>query len=97
MRNVDPGPGRKSNVSMQSPYIRHQVVTEHEVVEAVLQKFASSTAEKFIHEVFWCTYWEGWLQMRPSVWQAFVDERGGERDRVAGNAGLKKRDEGQVV
>ena len=89
-RNADPGPGRKSNVSMLSPYIRHRVVTEHEVVEAVLQKFAPSTAEKFIHEVFWRTYWKGWLQMRPSVWQAFVDERDAGRDRAAGNAGLKK-------
>ena len=89
-RNADPGPGRKSNVSMLSPYIRHRVVTEHEVVEAVLQKYAPSTAEKFIQEVFWRTYWKGWLQMRPSVWQAFVDERDAKRDRVAGNAGLKK-------
>ena len=89
-RNADPGPGRKANVSMLSPYIRHRVVSEYEVVEAVLQKYAPSTAEKFIQEVFWRTYWKGWLQMRPQVWQAFVDECDAERDRVAGNAGLKK-------
>jgi len=87
-RNADPGPGHRSNVSMLSPYIRHRLVTEREVVGAVLERFAPSTAEKFIQEVFWRSYWKGWLQMRPSVWRAFVDERAAERDRAAGNAGL---------
>jgi hypothetical protein len=89
-RNTDPGPGLRENVSMLSPYIRHRVVTEREVVEAVLQKYAPSTAEKFIQEVFWRTYSKGWLQMRPQVWRDFVDEVAADRDRVDGNAGRKK-------
>lgn len=74
-RNADPGPGRKDNVSQLSPYIRHRLVTEREVVAAVLDEFAPSTAEKFIQEVLWRTYWKGWLQMRPQVWHDFLDER----------------------
>lgn len=74
-RNADPGPGRKSNVSQLSPYIRHRLITEQEVVAAVLDEFAPSTAEKFIQEVLWRTYWKGWLQMRPQVWHDFLDER----------------------
>jgi hypothetical protein len=74
-RNTDPGPGLRSNVSMLSPYIRHRLLTEREVVEAVLGQFAPSTAEKFIQEVLWRTYWKGWLQMRPQVWADFLDER----------------------
>ncbi len=74
-RNADPGPGRKTNVSQLSPYIRHRLVTEREVVAAVLDEFAPSTAEKFIQEVLWRTYWKGWLQMRPQVWHDFLDER----------------------
>ena len=89
-RNADPGPGRKFNVSMLSPYIRHRVVTEHEVVEAVLQKFAPSTAEKFIHEVFWRTYWKGWLQMRPQVWRDYLAERDLARARWEKNPGRLK-------
>jgi hypothetical protein len=87
-RNADSGPGRKDGVSMLSPWIRHRLVSEHEVAEAVLQKWAPSTAEKFIQEVFWRTYWKGWLQMRPQVWHAFVDERRADRERVEANAGL---------
>lgn len=89
-RNADPGPGYKSNVSMLSPYIRHRVVTEHEVVAAVLQKYAPSTAEKFIQEVFWRTYWKGWLQMRPQVWHDYLAERDQARARCEENAGRLK-------
>ncbi len=67
-RNHDTGPGPRGNVSMLSPYIRHRLVTEAEVIEAVLRRHSASTAEKFIQEVFWRTYWKGWLEMRPSVW-----------------------------
>ena len=80
-RNADPGPGLKSNVSMLSPYIRYRVITEREVVAAVLERYAPSRAEKFIQEVLWRTYWKGWLQMRPQVWRDFRAERDGDRDR----------------
>jgi len=86
-RNADPGPGLRENVSMLSPWIRHRLLTEHEVVEAVLQKYASSTAEKFIQEVFWRTYWKGWLQMRPQVWQEFIAERDHQRAQLEGDPG----------
>jgi deoxyribodipyrimidine photo-lyase len=81
-RNQDPGPGLRHNVSMLSPYIRHRVITEREVLAAVLQRHSPQAAEKFIQEVFWRTYWKGWLQMRPQVWQAFLQERNAERDRL---------------
>lgn len=89
-RNEDPGPGRRDNVSMLSPYIRHRMLSERDVVEAVLQKYAPSTAEKFIQEVLWRTYWKGWLQMRPQVWHEFVVERDEQRTRCSENAGLSK-------
>lgn len=89
-RNSDPGPGRKDNVSQLSPYLRHRVLTEHEVVEAVLGKYAPSTAEKFIQEVLWRTYWKGWLQMRPQVWQDFLDERDRLREPRELNNGWTK-------
>ena len=89
-RNADPGPGLKSNVSMLSPYIRYRVITEREVVAAVLERYAPSRAEKFIQEVLWRTYWKGWLQMRPQVWRDFRAERDGDRAAVADNAGLQR-------
>jgi hypothetical protein len=87
-RNADPGPGRRDNVSMLSPYIRHRLVTEREVLAAVLERFAPSTADKFIQEVFWRTYFKGWLQMRPQVWADFLAER--DRERAAAGADLQR-------
>ena len=81
-RNRDPGPGLRDNVSMLSPYLRHRAITEREVLAAVLQQHPLQATEKFVQEVFWRTYWKGWLQMRPQVWQAFLTERDAERERL---------------
>ena len=35
-RNHDPGPGKPSSVSALSPYIRHRLITEQEVVAAAM-------------------------------------------------------------
>ena len=88
-RNRDPGPGLRDNVSMLSPYIRHRVVTEREVLEAALRQHSPQAAEKFIQEVFWRTYWKGWLQMRPQVWQAFLKERDADRERLERSPDLR--------
>jgi len=89
-RNADPGPGLRENVSMLSPYLCHRLITEHEVVEAVLAEHSPSAAEKFIQEVLWRTYWKGWLEMRPSVWRDFVAERDADRERVNAHSGRAK-------
>lgn len=66
-RNVDRGPADRSNVSALSPYLRRRMLTEEEVVRAVLSRHGFAAAEKFIQEVAWRTYWKGWLEMRPAV------------------------------
>ena len=32
-----------------------------------------SRVEKFIQEIFWRIYWKGWMEMRPSVWDNFLE------------------------
>jgi deoxyribodipyrimidine photo-lyase len=73
-RNFDYGAGLHTSVSVLSPYIRHRLITESEVVAAVLQVHSASAAEKFIQEVCWRTYWKGWLEQRPQVWTKYLDE-----------------------
>ena len=73
-RNYDYGVGSHSSVSTLSPYVRHRMITESEVVEAVLRAHSPSAAEKFIQEVCWRTYWKGWLEHRPQVWENYLDE-----------------------
>lgn len=70
-RNHDFGPHSRENVSSLSPYIRHRLITEAEVVEAVLAAHTPSAAEKFVQEVFWRTYWKGWLELRPEAWRRY--------------------------
>lgn len=68
-RNYDLGPEDRHNISCLSPYIRLRLLTEEEVIRAVLTRHSFVDAEKFIQEVFWRTYWKGWLEMRPSIWR----------------------------
>lgn len=78
-RNTDPGADREGAVSRLSPYIRYRMLTEHEVVAAVLQRHSLAAADKFVAEVLWRTYWKGWLELRPAVWARFLAERDRQR------------------
>jgi len=70
-RNFDPGPGKPAHVSVLSPYIRHRLITEQEVVAAAIAAHGAEVADKFIKEVFWRSYWKGWLAQRQAVWNAY--------------------------
>ncbi len=58
-------------VSRLSPAIRSRLVLESEVISAVLGKYAFGTVEKFVQEVLWRSYWKGWLELRPGVWNEY--------------------------
>lgn len=70
-RNFDLGPGRHGNVSSLSPYVRHRLVPECELIETVLRHHSPSAASKFVEEVFWRTYFKGWLEQHPDVWSDY--------------------------
>ena len=74
-RNFDYGPDKRSNVSCLSPYITHGVINELEVISKSLKKFSFIKNEKFIQEVLWRTYWKGWLELRPNVWNLKKSEK----------------------
>lgn len=70
-RNFDFGPQNRSNVSLLSPYISTRLLLEEEVIKEALKHHSYEAAEKFIQEVCWRTYWKGWLELRPSVWNEY--------------------------
>jgi deoxyribodipyrimidine photo-lyase len=70
-RNYDLGPERRENVSTLSPYLRTRALLEEEVLRAVLARHSPSAAEKFVQEVFWRTYWKGWLESHPTAWTRY--------------------------
>ena len=78
-RNTDRGPQKHHAVSCLSAPLRHRLLTETEVLAAVLAKEGPSRAEKFIQEVCWRTYWKGWLEHRPQVWAQYKQSRDNQR------------------
>ena len=74
-RNVDVGEWDRQAVSGLSPYLSRRLITEEEVIGKVLEHHTLSAAEKYIQEVSWRTYWKGWLEQRPGVWDAYVKGR----------------------
>lgn len=71
-RNFDFGPSDRSNVSGLSPYVRHRLILESEILAATLRQFPLRRVDKFVQEVFWRTYFKGWLEHRPGVWHGYT-------------------------
>ncbi len=62
------------HVSRLSPAIRHRLVSEAEIIDAVLAAHAFPAVEKFVQEVVWRTYWKGWMELRPGVWEDYREQ-----------------------
>jgi deoxyribodipyrimidine photo-lyase len=78
-----------SCVSHLSPYLRHRLVLEPELVEAALQSHGADMPGKFIQEVLWRAYWKGWLEHHPFVWHAYRHEAEALQARLAADAALR--------
>jgi deoxyribodipyrimidine photo-lyase len=89
-RNTDPGPGRRSDVSRLSPAVRHRLVTEAELVGTALVEHGAAASEKFVQEVFWRSYWKGFLQLRPGLWDNYRRELVQDSAAVAGSPALRE-------
>lgn len=94
-RNTDPGPGGQPAVSGLSPYVRHRLLTEAELVAAVVDRHSEAAAEKFVQEVFWRTYWKGWLELRPGVWADYRAQVAAALDDM--EPGLRRRYEAALA
>ena len=90
LRNYDLGQNNHTNVSLLSPYIRHRSLTEIEVLKSVLCYHSKKSSEKFVQEVFWRTYWKGWLEMRPAVWAAYQSKLNRLGDDLKTQSGFRK-------
>lgn len=95
-RNIDPGPGEQTAVSRLSAYVRHRLITEQEIITAVLSQHDVASAEKFVQEVLWRSYWKGWLEMRPSIWTRFQMERDRQAEALASCGDLSAALTGQT-
>lgn len=90
-RNFDLGAGGHSHVSTLSPYLRMKVLDEGDVSRAVLDQMDARDADKFIAEVWWRTYWKGWMEQRPAVWASYRDDLTRLHNEVQTQSGLRQR------
>ncbi|MEL7430381.1 MAG: FAD-binding domain-containing protein [Pseudomonadota bacterium] len=90
-RNFDFGPDDRGNVSMLSPWVRHRLISEAEVASVALRHHSFSASEKFVQEVFWRSYFKGWLEHRPQVWDSYVHDLDAALARLEKDDDLKAR------
>jgi len=69
-RNFDLG-SPHTNVSTLSPYIGRRLISETDILDVAFQKFKPIKIEKFVQEIFWRTYWRGWLELHPIIWNEY--------------------------
>jgi deoxyribodipyrimidine photo-lyase len=95
-RNTDRGPGQPCTVSRLSPYLRYRLITEQETIGQVASRHGQVAADKFVQEVLWRTYWKGWLEMRPAIWERFIEERDRQRQSLRDGSGLANAEAGST-
>ena len=61
------------NISRLSPWVQKRLLLEEEVVAASRERWSFEAVEKFVQEVYWRTYWKGWLEQRPEAWSRWVE------------------------
>jgi hypothetical protein len=92
-RNHDDGArdgGMRTNVSQLSSWLHAGLISETEVLDAVLAQHSASSAEKFVSEVFWRVYFKGYLEQRPTIWRSYCEARDAALARLDANSGLAK-------
>ena len=96
-RNFDYGPEAdveqdkwRDNVSKLSPYVRHKLLPERELVEAAIKVHGPKGADKFIGEILWRGYFKGWLEQRPEVWADYVTARDAKFRQLKAQGGLRR-------
>ena len=89
-RNTDFGPEHAQGASLLSPWLRHRLILEAEVVQHA-ERHHGPAAEKFIQEVFWRSYFKGWLEAHPVVWERYRQGAQQGQNRLATESGLRRQ------
>jgi len=72
------------NVARLSPWLQKRLLLEREVVAAVLAEWTFPATEKFVQEIYWRTYWKGWMEKRPAAWTRWTEAVPRLRDGLRG-------------
>ena len=88
-RNTDRGPEAEASTSALSPYLRRRLLLEREVVAAA-RALDEPATDKFVQEVFWRSYFKGYLETRPTIWSDYQGLVAQGRNRLATEGGLRR-------
>jgi deoxyribodipyrimidine photo-lyase len=72
------------HVARLSPWLQKRILLESEVVATVRAQWSFTAVEKFVQEVYWRTYWKGWLEQRPEAWMRWVNTVPALREGLSG-------------
>ena len=61
------------DVSRLSPWVQKRLLLESEIVATATSRWSFPSVEKFVQEVYWRTYWKGWLEQRPAAWSRWCE------------------------
>ena len=78
------------STSLLSPYIRYRLLSEEDIIKKVLAIHPFAKVEKFIQEIFWRTYWKGWLEHREEVYEDYLSEKNFLLQEYVSNTEYKK-------
>ena len=65
----------RNTTSLLSPYIRYRLLSEEDIIKKTLSINSFTKIEKFIQEIYWRTYWKGWLEHRPEVYDDYLTQK----------------------
>lgn len=89
-RNFDLGPQDRTTTTALSPYLRRRLILEQDVVAAALAAHGPNTAAKFVDEVFWRSYFKGYLETHPAIWANYQALVAQGQDQLATQSGLRR-------
>lgn len=96
-RNLDTGPLGEATTTGLSPYLRRRLLLEQEVVAAALAKHGAGKATKFVEEVFWRSYFKGFLETHPGIWTNYLDLVAQAKDASGTSSGGRRAYEAAVA
>jgi deoxyribodipyrimidine photo-lyase len=88
-RNAVAERAAEPSTSALSPWLRRRLVTEAEVAAAALDAHGPAS-EKFVSEVFWRTYFKGYLEAHPAIWADYVRLVAEGEAALAASSGLRR-------
>ena len=86
----------RNTTSLLSPYIRYRLLSEEDIIKKTLSINPFTKTEKFIQEIYWRTYWKGWLEHRPDVYDDYLTQRNELLKNLSNTSKYQKTIEGET-